>query len=62
MYKRQAVKRLAKKENAAALRQRLEEDAAALRQGVTPLGGDRYLAAVYPDAATACLLYTSRCV
>ena len=48
-----AVKRLAKKENAAALRQRLEEDAAALRQGVTPPGGDRYLAAVYPDAATA---------
>ena len=48
-----AVKRLAKKESAAALRQRLEEDAAALRQGVTPPGGDRYLAAVYPDAATA---------
>ena len=48
-----AAKRLAKKENAAALRQRLEEDAAALRQGVTPPGGDRYLAAVYPDAATA---------
>ena len=48
-----AAKRLAKKENAAALRQRLEEDAQSLRQGVTPPGGDRYLAAVYPDAATA---------
>ena len=48
-----AAKRLAKKENAAALRQRLEEDAQSLRQGVTSPGGDRYLAAVYPDAATA---------
>ena len=48
-----AARRLAKKENAAALRQRLEEDAQSLRQGVTPPGGDRYLAAVYPDAATA---------
>ena len=48
-----AAKRLAKKENAAALRQRLEEDAQSLRQGVTPPGGDRYLAAVYPNAATA---------
>lgn len=48
-----AARRLAKKESAAALRQRLEEDAAALRQGVTPPAGDRYLAAVYPDAATA---------
>ena len=49
----QAARRLAKRENAAALRQRLEEDAQSLRQGVTPPGGDRYLAAVYPDAATA---------
>ena len=48
-----AAKRLAKKEDAAALRQRLEEDAQSLRQRVTPPGGDRYLAAVYPDAATA---------
>ena len=48
-----AAKRLARRENAAALRQRLEEDAQSLRQGVTPPGGDRYLTAVYPDAATA---------
>ena len=49
----QAARRLAKRENAAALRQRLEEDAQSLRQGAAPPGGDRYLAAVYPAAATA---------
>ena len=38
----QAARRLAKRENAAAL-----------RQGAAPPGGDRYLAAVYPAAATA---------
>ena len=47
----EAAKRL-KKEHAA-LRQRLESDAALLRQGVTPPGGDRYMAAVYPEKATA---------
>ncbi len=47
----EAAKRL-KKEHGA-LRQRLESDAALLRQGVTPPGGDRYMAAVYPEKATA---------
>ena len=47
----ETAKRL-KKEHGA-LRQRLESDAALLRQGVTPPGGDRYMAAVYPEKATA---------
>ncbi len=47
----ETAKRL-KKEHAA-LRQRLESDAALLRQGITPAGGDRYMAAVYPEKATA---------
>ena len=41
-----------KKEHAAA-RQRLLDDAELLRQGVTPPGSDRYMAAVYPDKTTA---------
>ena len=46
-----AARRL-KKEHAAA-RQRLLDDAELLRQGVTPPGSDRYMAAVYPDKTTA---------
>ena len=41
-----------KKEHAAA-RQRLTEDAELLRQGVTPPGSDRCMAAVYPEKTTA---------
>ena len=41
-----------KKEHAA-LRQRLLEDAHALRQGVAPPGADRYMAAVDPEKTTA---------
>ena len=41
-----------KKEHAA-LRQRLLEDANALRQGVAPPGADRYMAAVDPEKTTA---------
>ena len=47
----ETAKRL-KKEHAA-LRQRSESDASLLRQGITPPGGDRYMAAVYPEMATA---------
>ena len=46
-------KRLKKKEQAQPLLRQLESDAAALRQGMTPNGSDRYLAAVYPEKTTA---------
>ena len=48
-----AGKRLKKKEQAQPLLRQLESDAAALRQGMTPNGSDRYLAAVYPEKTTA---------
>ena len=41
------------KKDSATLRQRLTGDAELFRQGVTPAGGDRYMAAVYPDKASA---------
>ena len=41
-----------KKEHGA-VRQRILDDAELLRQGVAPDGGDRYMAAVYPDKTTA---------
>ena len=59
-----AAKRLPKKEGAEALHRRLTEDAEALRQGLTPAGCDRYMAAVYPEMTTGfsylpedCLLF-----
>ena len=48
-----AVKRLARKQGTQALRDLLSADAALLRQGVTPNGADRCMAAVYPEKATA---------
>ena len=48
-----AVKRLARKQGTQALRDLLTADAALLRQGVTPNGADRCMAAVYPEKATA---------
>ncbi len=41
-----------KKEHAA-LKARLEGDAALLREGMTPPGGDRYMTAIYPERSTA---------
>ena len=48
-----AVKRLARKQGTQALRDLLTADAALLRQGVTPNGADRCMAAVYPEKTTA---------
>ena len=43
----------AKGESAKALRTTVAADAEQLRQGLTPAGADRYMAAVYPDMTTA---------
>ena len=48
-----AVKRLARRQGTQALRDLLTADAALLRQGVTPNGADRCMAAVYPEKTTA---------
>ena len=48
-----AVKRLARKQGTQALRDLLTADAALLRQGITPNGADRCMAAVYPEKTTA---------
>ena len=48
-----AAEKLKKKKNTQSLLRQLEADANALRQGIAPNGCDRYLTAVYPEAATA---------
>ena len=48
-----AAETLKKKKNTQSLLRQLEADANALRQGIAPNGCDRYLTAVYPEAATA---------
>ena len=40
----------------------LTEDREKLASGLTFPAMDRYMALIYPQMATACLLYTSRCV
>lgn len=48
-----AVKRLARRQGTQTLRDLLTADAALLRQGITPNGADRCMAAVYPEKTTA---------
>ena len=48
-----AVKRLARRQGTQALQGLLTADAGLLRQGVTPNGADRCMAAVYPEKTTA---------
>ena len=48
-----AVKRLARRQGTQALRDLLTADAALLRQGVTPNGADRCMAAVHPEKTTS---------